>query len=289
MALIIGEKQYKVMKHLATEEYLLRHYDLKEDILFIWYGSKAFVFGRNQNPFIEIHPERLNNPDIDKLRRVSGGGTIYEDEGTINFSIITKDYKNKINDYKYFLNPLINYLNHLGLKAYFKEKTHVFVGDKKISGNAQAFINHRLMHHGTILFDADLSMIETSLVDYSRKAEGHQVLSNKQKVMNIKPYIKTDKDSFIRGLIEAYSLSLDINQEIINNLDWDMVHQLIKDKYQSWSWNYGSTPRFQIDLIYKDETLSITVDKGIIKKIKPNKYPFLIGKNFDVTHFNQKV
>jgi lipoate-protein ligase A len=289
MAVIIGEKQYTVMKHLATEEYLLRHYDLKEDILFLWYGSKAYVFGRNQNPFIEIQPEQLNNHDIDKLRRVSGGGTIYEDEGTINFSIITKDYKNKINDYRYFLDPLINYLNRLGIEAYFKEKTHVFVGDKKISGNAQAFINHRLMHHGTLLFDTDLSMIETSLVNYSREAKGHQVLSNKQKVMNIKPYIKTDIDSFMRGLVEAYSLALDISQETIKNLDWDKIHQLIKDKYQSWSWNYGSTPRFQLDLTYKDEILSITVDKGIITDIQPNKYPFLIGEKFDMTYFNQKV
>lgn len=286
MAVLIGRETQIVLEHLATEEYLLRDYPLKEDILYLWFGSKSFIFGRNQNPYIEINPKYLNDPSILKLRRISGGGTIYEDEGTLNFSIITSDYRKKINDYEYFLNPLIELFNQLGLNVTFKPKTHLYLNDFKISGNAQAFINHRLMHHGTLLFDTDLNVIEDALVNYLHMAKGNQVVSNKQAVTNLKRHIKIDKQTLLHLIVEAFHHNLGISTKPIIDIDVDKVQHLIKEKYQTWAWNYGSTPRFEIEVNYQKEELKLTVEKGIIVEVIPQSHIELINQKFDILKFN---
>lgn len=279
MALLISQSN-NIEYNLALEEYFLRYYPLEEDILYIWQGSKAFVFGRNQNPFIEIHPKYLLDQTIPKLRRVSGGGTIYQDKGTINFSFITKNYKNKINDYEYFLSPLVGFLNNLGLEAYFEPKSHIFINAYKVSGNAQAFINNRLMHHGTILFNTSLNIIEEALINYSYSVTGHQVLSNKQEVINIKTLINSDISSFIQSLAKYIMENRDISSNKVHSIDQSIVLQLVEDKYKTWEWNYGQTPKFKTKEIINNKTIELIINKGIIEKVSDQAYINLLGKRY---------
>lgn len=257
-----------ILRNLAIEEYLLRKKDIQEDILFLWYGSKAFVYGRNQNPFIEIHPDFILDDSIIKVRRISGGGTIYQDQGTLNFSIITNDYKNKINNYEYFLESIKNILKSQGLNAHFKPKSHLFVDDNKISGNAQAFINNKLLHHGTILYDTDLDIIQKALIHYQAKAQGHQVLSNKQAVINLKGMIGLSKEELMNQISYQMIHDYHINESKIE-IEEEKIQEIIKNKYQTWEWNYGKTPTFTIKEIIGDSACDITIEKGYIVKMSP--------------------
>jgi len=284
MAVLIGKKQ-STMYHLATEEYLLRHVNLTEDILYLWFGSKAFVFGRNQNPFIEIHPDYLLDKHFPKLRRISGGGTIYEDEGTLNFSIITKNYRAKINQYEYFLKPLIFYLNKHHIQATFQPKSHVFIGEKKISGNAQALVNHRLMHHGTILFDTELKVIERALIQFKRDVKGYQILSNKQKVINVQPLISKDKHTLVNELAETFCDQLSIGCDQVVKIDEEKIQEIITNKYQKWEWNFGTTPSFEIEVEYQNQKLRLAIVKGYIDRVVIGKAPLLVGRPFDYSLF----
>ncbi|MFO7969905.1 MAG: biotin/lipoate A/B protein ligase family protein [Candidatus Izemoplasmatales bacterium] len=271
MALIIN-KNMDVEYNLAIEEYLLRDFALKEDILFIWYGKKAFVFGRNQNPFIEINPQYLLEDSIPKIRRISGGGTIYEDEGTINFSYITKDYKNKINNYQYFLRPIINLLKKLNLNGFFKPKSHLFIEDVKISGNAQAFINNRLLHHGTILFDSDLSIIQRALIDYNQSANGHHILSNKQPVKNLNSLINISRDEFVDLLIENICLERNISSEKMIVSSNEKIDYYLNNKYRNWNWNFGKTPSFNLTVNIKKDLVNFKVEKGKIVEVDKSRF-----------------
>jgi len=278
MAILISDTN-DIYYNLATEEYLMRHFDLKEDILFIWYGAKAFVYGRNQNPFIEIKPDYIRDNTIPKIRRISGGGTIYQDEETINFSYITKDYKGKINNYLYFLEPIIGLLKSHDLNAHFKPKSHLFIDQKKISGNAQAFINNRLLHHGTLLFNTDLKIINEALIKFKQEAKGHQILSNKQPVLNLKEVLTMDKESFLDKLVTNISKEKNIkNNEVI--LDKEKINQIKKDKYLSWDWNYGKTPKFMIDSLIHNQLVSISIENGIIKNIDLEDKEKWIGRKY---------
>ncbi len=272
---------------LAFEETMFRNPPTDEDIVYVWRSKPAFIVGRNQNPFLEIDHDYAKTHDIPVLRRISGGGTIFMDEGTLNFTHITRDYKHKINDYRYFLKPVIDTLGDMGVNTTFVPKSHLMSGDKKISGNAQAFANHRLMHHGTLLFDTDLGMIEQGLHQAGKiDARGHQVLSDKRSVTNIKDMIANyaDAETFTSDFFKRYIARLNEKHQtwVAPDSFMDDVHKLSKEKYHAWTWNYGKTPRFTTDVNVGGERIKLEINHGIIAGAQPENddYEQLEGLRF---------
>jgi lipoate-protein ligase A len=266
--------------NLALEEVIFRYMLSKEDILMLWVSDSAFIVGRNQNPFIEINRDYLNK-DIPIIRRISGGGTIYQDRFTINFSYMTSDYQEKINNYHYFLEPIIKLLNELELNVIFMPKSHLFLEGKKISGNAQAFIGNKLLHHGTLLFDSNIELIEDALVKHTQTAVGNQVLSNKQFCVNIKQKLrkKITIEEMINLVMRAFikERAINDNELVISDDILQRTKELVRDKYLSWDWNFGRTPRFEVDFKSKKENIKIVIDKGIVTGISNNDFLGLIG------------
>ncbi len=281
MAVIISES-IDTHFNLATEEFLLRR-NLEEDIFFVWKSQKAFVFGRNQNPFLEVSPEYFHK-DIPIIRRVSGGGTIYQDMNTINFSYLTSDYHNRINDYEYFLKPIILALQELGIDAIFKPKSNIFVNNKKISGNAQAFINKKLLHHGTILFNTDLKIIEEALIKNKNSLVGNYIFSNKQEVVNISDFL--DPQVIIDDVIEkiiAFVIKLrDIKPAKITFSEEEVkdISLLAENKYKTWDWNFGKTSKFETIIDDAKQSTKILVDKGIVTFVEDDRFQKLLGTRF---------
>lgn len=272
---------------LAFEETMFRNPPTDEDIVYVWRSKPAFIVGRNQNPFLEIDHDYAKEQNIPVLRRISGGGTIFFDEGTLNFTHITRDYKNKINDYRYFLKPVIATLDDMGVETSFQPKSHLMTGDRKISGNAQAFADHRLMHHGTLLFDTDLEKIERGLHRAGKiDARGHQVLSDKRTVTNIKAIITghADTETFTAGFFKRYTAYLDDEHEIWTppGAFMEDVRELSEGKYRSWAWNYGKTPRFTTHVNMDGERIGLEIDHGIIVGIRPetDRFEGLKGLRF---------
>ena len=266
---------------------MFRHPPTDEDIVYVWRSKPAFIVGRNQNPFLEINHDYVRRHDIPVLRRISGGGTIFMDEGTLNFTHITHDYKHKINDYRYFLKPIIDTLDDIGVKTRFVPKSHLMSGDKKISGNAQAFANQRLMHHGTLLFDTDLGMIEQGLHQAGKiDARGHQVVSDKRNVTNIKDLMAThvDAKTFTTDFFKRYIARLNKTHEtwVAPDSFMDAVHELSEEKYRAWTWNYGKTPRFVTDLYVSHKHITLEVDHGVISGVQAeiDDYEQLVGLRF---------
>lgn len=289
MAVLIS-KSKDPYYNLATEEFLLKNADYKEDILFIWRAERAFVFGRNQNPFIEI-ASKYYNQGIPIIRRLSGGGTVYIDSQTINFSYITLDYKNKINNYEYFLDPIIRLLSKYNLDILFKPKSHLFLNGKKISGNAQGLVNNKLLHHGTLLFNTDLDLIQDALINHNLKTEGHHVLSNKQSVDNIKNHLNNSLtiDELVFLLIDKICIERNINKEIkdISPIESMQIEVIAEEKYRTWEWNFGFLKEFQIEIEVDNQKVEIFVNKGIITSISNSMLNPLIGlKLYSEDYFN---
>ena len=114
----------------------------------------------------------------------------------------------------------------MGIDAALGGRNDILVGDKKISGNAQYSSNGRILHHGTLLFDADGSVMERVLRVDKEKLTSHGVSSHKSRVANIKSILQSDisVEDFISTLekhIKAYldpdKLTLP-NSSVINEL-----------------------------------------------------------------------
>jgi lipoate-protein ligase A len=261
---------------LAFEETLFRRCPDDEDIVHVWRARPAFIIGRNQNPFLEIHPDVIRDASIPVLRRISGGGTIYMDEGTLNFTFITPHFKERINDYRHFLNPVVDVLESMGIEATFRPKSHLFHGSKKISGNAQAFAHGRLMHHGTLLYDADLNRIEHGLHRTgSLQVSGHQVLSDKRAVTNIKTIIPDADDpaAFTRDFHKQLTAVMGGNASepwMPSASFLAEAERLAQDKYQNWAWNFGKTPAFTTHVAVSGGDLTLKVKDGCIAEVTPD-------------------
>ena len=85
----VPEKNRLTSFYLATEEYVARHIADNEDYFFIWQVPPTVMVGRNQLIDNEINLPYCREKGIHLLRRKSGGGCIYVDEGCLLFSYIT--------------------------------------------------------------------------------------------------------------------------------------------------------------------------------------------------------
>ncbi|WP_036464094.1 lipoate--protein ligase [Mycoplasmopsis sturni] len=235
--------------NLSIEELMAQDEQIKGDILYLYQHDNAVIIGRNQNAHEEIKRDYVEENKIELARRLSGGGAVYHDLGNINFSFIT-DYDHK-GGYERFLAPIIDYLNSLGLKAEFKGRNDLLCNGAKISGNAQYIKGNRIVSHGTLLFDVDLTKLSNALNPSKLKIESKGIQSARQRVTNIAKELNysLSTNEFINKLVE-YFVQNDHGQieeipveryKIEKNLD-----NLIAFR-KTDEWIYGKNPKFSFE------------------------------------------
>ncbi len=277
MTLVDNRNNTNPYLNLALEEFLVRHADCNDtDYLLLYINEPCFVLGKNQSIYREVNFEFLRNGKLLPARRISGGGTVYHDEGNVNFAFITKFADHKINNYRWFNEPLIKALNKAGISAETDARNNIICHGKKISGNAQFTNRKNIISHGTLLFSADLNVLRACLAENDFKVETKAVQSVKSSVVNISGINKRFKSA---GDMKAYIVNelAGTNVKGLTNAEWQQIEKLAMEKFQSFEWVYGRSPLSTI----KRNDLEINVEDGKITAIKTNlKLPDLIGLNY---------
>ena len=261
--------------NLALEEYALRNFSAENDYLLFYINEPSIIIGRNQNALEEVNQKYVEENNIHIVRRVSGGGAVYHDFGNLNFSFITNHDVKSLNNFKKFTAPVIKVLNSLGLNAELKGRNDIQVDEKKISGTAQFSTGKRMVSHGTLLLDTDLGEVANALnVKMSKiQSKGHK--SVRSRVANISEFLKQPLsiNEFRQLLLEGlYDESEAFESYHLTPEEWKAVHQLKEEKYDTWDWNYGRSPKFNIQRSKRfpvgEIDLRIFVEKGHIKDLK---------------------
>lgn len=260
--------------NLAIEEYAVRNFDIEKDYLFIYQNKPSVIIGKNQNPFEEINLSYIFNNKIEICRRISGGGAVYHEPGNVNFCYITKSSRENFNKYKIFLNPIVNYLNRLGLKAFVNSRNDLVIDNRKVSGNAQFTSRGRMLCHGTLLFSANLSIIRKTLMPLTILITSKSTKSVRSEVTNISEYLPETLSltDFIAGFQTAILEHNNFDGEIILNPEqWMDVNKLAEEKYDSWEWTWGRTPAFTVNVTlspFGNSNMLLHIENGIIKSIE---------------------
>ena len=252
--------------NLASEEYLLKHTD--NYYIYLWVNDRAVIVGTNQNAIEEVNLSYTESAGVKVVRRLTGGGTVYHDKGNLCYTIIAP-YNADEDNYKKFTAPVIEYLKSLGVNASFSGRNDIVIDDKKISGNAQTVYKNRIMHHGTILFNADTEELTKCLNPSKIKMQSKGIKSVRARITNVLEHLPTkiSIDEFKSGL-KAQFLK-DCASYEFSDSDYQKIQTLIDEKYSKYEWNIGRSPIGQNEFTAKFEfgifTLRFNTQNGLIR------------------------
>ncbi len=232
--------------NLALEEFLLRHASLEEMLLLFYVNEPAVIIGRNQNAFEEVDPDYLAANGIQLVRRLSGGGTVYHDPGNLNFSFISPE-RDDLHNFAKFTDPIVAVLDQLGVKADLRHRSSLFVGDEKISGNAQYVSRGRVLSHGTLLFDTDLEQLNRAVRPRPLSIQSQAVQSVRANVTNIRDLLPRPMTlAQFQQMILHHLFGETISTLALTAVDWAKIEQIRAERYESWDWNIGRSPKFTV-------------------------------------------
>ncbi|AWD65569.1 MULTISPECIES: lipoate--protein ligase [Priestia] len=249
MLFIDNQKNYDPRINLAIEEYALKHLDINETYLLFYINEPSIIIGKNQNTIEEINTKYVEDQHIHVVRRLSGGGAVYHDKGNLNFSFITKDDGNSFHNFKKFTEPVVEALKKLGVNAELSGRNDLMAEGRKISGNAQFSTKGRMFSHGTLLFDSEIENVVSALKVKKDKIESKGIKSIRNRVANISEFLEQKvtveefREMLLRYIFEGEE---NITEYKLTEKDWETIHQISKERYQSWDWNYGKSPKFNL-------------------------------------------
>jgi lipoate-protein ligase A len=233
-------------RNLALEEYLLDHVGQEEMIFYLWQNQNTVVIGKNQNPWKECRPDLLESEGGKLVRRITGGGAVFHDLGNLNFSFVTS---RAIYDFKKQLGVILHAVQKLGIPAVFSGRNDLTVDGKKFSGNAFYLRSHTALHHGTLLFAADLDKLTRYLQVAHDKIRSKGIDSVRARVVNLSTYLPDLRvDAIVAALAqsfdEIYRTPFLLNE---NDIERPAVDKLTA-RYKSWEWTFGEAPEFDIEM-----------------------------------------
>lgn len=255
--------------NIALEEYLLKHVEPGECILYLWQNRKAVVIGYNQNPWEECRTEKLEKEDGYLARRLSGGGAVFHDLGNLNFTFLVREEDYSVERQA---EVILRAVQSFGIPAVKNGRNDLAVDGKKFSGNAFYKTGLFCYHHGTIMVRVDKENVGRYLNVSQEKLRSKGVDSVKSRVANLTEYVPgltvdDVKDALVRVFGEVYDLP-------VESFRTERIHEEeLKagiEKFASWEWQYGRRIPFQYEagrkLPWGEILIQLDVVEGVVRQ-----------------------
>ncbi|RFE02384.1 lipoate--protein ligase [Streptococcus parauberis] len=261
--------------NIALEAYAFRELTSEDEIFILWINEPAIIIGKHQNTIQEINKEYTDEHGIHVVRRLSGGGAVYHDLNNLNYTIISNKSEEGAFDFKTFSQPVIATLADLGVKAEFTGRNDLEIDGKKFCGNAQAYYKGRMMHHGCLLFDVDMSVLGDALKVSKDKIESKGIKSVRARVTNIlnelpeKITVNEFSDKILEKMKETYP---DMTEYVLSEDELVKIQESTDTQFGTWDWTYGKAPEYTIERNVRYPAGKINtfanVQQSVIKNIK---------------------
>ena len=234
--------------NMALEEYVFEGLPQDEEYFMLWQNKNAIVVGKYQNTIEEINADYVRENDIAVVRRLSGGGAMYQDMGNLNFTFVVDQNAAITLDFSIFIQPVVRALAKMGIAAEQSSRNDIVIDGKKFSGNAQYNKHGRTMHHGTLLFNSRLDTLGKALNPKPDKIESKGIKSVRSRVTNIADCLTQSMDmaDFKRILRQEMVDANQLTEYVLTSQDFANVEKLVAEKYATWAWNWGRSPACDI-------------------------------------------
>ena len=146
-----------------------------------------------------------------------------------------------------FTRPVVEALKALGLQAEASGRNDILVEGRKVSGTAQRIVKGRILHHGTLLFDANPSMVAGALRVDPEKFRSKSTKSVRSRIGNIRDFLQQDMNLpvFWTFLKEQLAGSGMVTGALMPQ-ELEAVEALKHKKYDQWDWNFGRSPQYDM-------------------------------------------
>lgn len=180
--------------NLACDEALLDQCERGErgELLRTWESRVPFVvIGYSNQTQREVHLQRCQDHQIPILRRCSGGGSVVQGPGCLNYSlcleIATRPTLATISSTNHFImeEHRRTFVRLLGSYVAVQGHTDLTVQGRKFSGNAQRRKRRFLLFHGTVLLNFDLALISELLPPPSKQPDYRQERAHAEFLVNL--------------------------------------------------------------------------------------------------------
>lgn len=227
--------------NLAADEALLDWGEAQSgaEVLRFWEASRPFVVvGYANEVAAEVDEAACASRGIPILRRCSGGGTVVQGPGCLNYSVVLRITLGGPTRNITSTNQFVMERHALALRAVLgglisaprvEGHTDLALEGVKFSGNAQRRKRHCLLFHGTVLLNFDLALVEAVLRMPSRQPDYRQNRPHREFIRNL----PADRQTVKRALREAWQAD-----EAFGSPPLAAVDALIQEKYGRPEWHH---------------------------------------------------
>jgi lipoate-protein ligase A len=179
-----------VGENLAMDESLARTAAAtgRHHLRFWWGGPPAVVMGFSERAEQVANLAECAKYGVKLLKRCTGGGTVLQTGGVLNYSLIipAPDHIDLKAGYRQGTELVCAILSTFGITGAPRGTSDVAVGDRKISGNAQARRWKASLVHGTLLVDFDFELAEKVLLHPLCEPEYRQGRSHRDFLVSLR-------------------------------------------------------------------------------------------------------
>lgn len=226
--------------NLALEEVLLDEVEQgrQPDTLRFWESPCPFVvLGTGQILAQEVHEAQCAEDGVPIMRRCTAGGCVLQGVGSLNYALFLRYETHPAvatlhGSYQHIIGSVCDALATLGITATHEGVSDIALEGRKISGNAQRRRRHALLHHGTLLYHADLSAMKRYLQEPVDRPAYRSSRCHQDFLAQVPATPSALRDALRNAFAPAGRADDCTPQEL------ERAHDLAVTKYQSREWIY---------------------------------------------------
>lgn len=242
--------------------------------LLLWQNVPSVFVGRSQNLYAECNMDYLKEKKILPVRRFSGGGAVFQDEGNLNFSFFSPAGEADMEQMKRTVERAIT---SLGIPCVFSGRNDLLIGGRKFSGHAYYEEDGQFLYHGTLLYEENLEMLEQVLRPSVHKLASKGIASVRSRVVNLKEILPDlTKEKLVDALVRAFEREYGPVAGAGNPKKLDQSLYTVKgellEKLESPEWIYGEAPGWSVVLErhypFGNVSVQMEVKDGLIEEVQ---------------------